>query len=71
MIGSKSKVAKAFQQLRDSGISETVIKQIHSPIGLNIGANTPAEISMSIAAELVAIRSKTHVPGMNDISLIS
>jgi xanthine dehydrogenase accessory factor len=71
MIGSKSKVAKAFQQLRDSGIAETVIKQIHSPIGLNIGANTPAEISMSIAAELVAIRSGTSVPGMNDISLIS
>ncbi len=71
MIGSKTKVAKAFQQLRDSGISETVIKQIHSPIGLNIGANTPAEISMSIAAELVAIRSKTPVPDMKDISLIS
>ncbi len=71
MIGSKSKVAKAFQQLRDSDISETVIKQIHSPIGLNIGANSPVEISMSIAAELVAIRSKTPVPGMNDISLIS
>ncbi len=71
MIGSKTKVAKAFQQLRDSGISETVIKQIHSPIGLNIGANSPAEISMSIAAELVAIRSKTPVPDMKDISLIS
>jgi xanthine dehydrogenase accessory factor len=71
MIGSKSKVAKAFQQLRDSGISENVIKQIRSPIGINIGANTPAEISMSIAAELVAIRSGTSVPGMNDISLIS
>jgi xanthine dehydrogenase accessory factor len=71
MIGSKSKVAKAFQQLRDFGISETVIEQIHSPIGLNIGANTPTEISMSIAAELVAIRSGTQVPGMNDISLIS
>jgi xanthine dehydrogenase accessory factor len=57
MIGSRTKVAKAFQQLRDRGISEEIIKKIHSPIGINIGANTPAEIAISIAAELVAVRS--------------
>lgn len=57
MIGSRTKVAKAFQQLRDKGVSEEVIKNIYSPIGISIGANTPAEIAISIAAELVAVRS--------------
>ena len=57
MIGSRTKVAKAFQQLRDKGIGENIIQQIHSPVGISIGANTPAEIAISIAAELVAVRS--------------
>jgi xanthine dehydrogenase accessory factor len=57
MIGSRAKVAKAFQQLRDRGISEEIIKKIYSPVGINIGANTPAEIAISIAAELVAVRN--------------
>jgi xanthine dehydrogenase accessory factor len=61
MIGSKTKVAKAFQQLRERGISENMIQKIHSPIGISIGANTPAEIAISIAAELVAVRSGTDV----------
>jgi xanthine dehydrogenase accessory factor len=64
MIGSKTKVAKAFQQLREKGIDETVIQRIHAPIGVDIGANTPAEIALSIAAELVAVRSGTPIPGM-------
>lgn len=62
MIGSKTKVAKSFQQLRDKGISENSIQKIHSPIGISIGANTPAEIAISIAAELVAVRSSAQVP---------
>jgi xanthine dehydrogenase accessory factor len=57
MIGSRTKVATVFQQLRDRGIAEEVIKKIHSPIGISIGANTPAEIAISIAAELVAVRN--------------
>jgi xanthine dehydrogenase accessory factor len=57
MIASKTKVVKAFQQLREHGVSEEIIKRIHSPIGIDIGANTPAEIALSIAAELVAVRS--------------
>jgi len=64
MIGSKSKVTKAFQQLRDKGINEKIIRQIHAPIGINIGANTHAEIALSIAAELVAVRSDTKITGM-------
>jgi xanthine dehydrogenase accessory factor len=57
MIGSRTKVAKAFQQLRDRGVSEEVIRKIYSPVGISIGANTPAEIAVSIAAELVAVKN--------------
>ena len=64
MIGSKTKVAKAFQQLRDKGVGETIIQLVHAPIGIDIGANTPAEIALSIAAELVAVRSGVKVPSM-------
>jgi xanthine dehydrogenase accessory factor len=64
MIGSRTKVAKAFQQLRDKGISEVTIKKIHSPVGISIGASTPAEIAVSIAAELVAARSGKDVSGL-------
>jgi len=57
MIGSRTKVAKVFQQLRQSKIGEDAIAKIFSPVGMKIGANTPAEIAISIAAELVAVRS--------------
>jgi xanthine dehydrogenase accessory factor len=50
--------------LRDKGIGEAVIGRIHAPIGIDIGANTPAEIALSIAAELVAVRSGTEIHGM-------
>lgn len=62
MIGSKTKVIKAFQQLREKGISEDKIKSIHSPLGVSIGANTPVEIAVSIAGELVAVRNRFEVP---------
>lgn len=61
MIGSRKKISKAFQQLRDKGIDEETLKLIHTPIGINIGANTPAEIAVAIAAELVAVRSGTEI----------
>ena len=64
MIGSRTKVARAFQQLRDNGVDETIIQKIHSPIGIDIGANTPAEIAISIAAELVAVRSGKDVSNL-------
>ena len=57
MIGSKAKVAKVLQQLRDKGVAEDIIAQIHSPVGIKIGANTPAEIAISILAEIIQVRS--------------
>ena len=56
-IGSKKKAAAARERLKASGFTDSDIKRIHSPIGLPIGGETPAEIAVSIAAELIAHRS--------------
>ena len=59
MIGSRRKVAKAFEQLKDGGVSEDILKRIRAPIGIDIGAETPEEIAVAIAAELIVVRSNT------------
>jgi xanthine dehydrogenase accessory factor len=57
MIGSRAKVAKVLDQLRTKGVPDELIQKIHSPVGLKIGANTPAEIAVSILAEIIQVRS--------------
>jgi xanthine dehydrogenase accessory factor len=59
MIGSKSKVARVKSILKDRGTDETLLAGVHAPIGLDIGAEGPEEIAVSIAAELIAARRKT------------
>lgn len=56
-IGSRHKVAKTRELLLAQGIPEADIDRIHSPIGLPIGGETPEEVALSVAAELVAHRS--------------
>ncbi len=56
MIGSKRKVKLLFEHLKQEGISEEQLQRIHAPIGLEIGADTPEEIAISIAAELINVR---------------
>ena len=57
LIGSRAKVARIYDQvLGDGRVSIEHLSRVHAPIGLDIGAVTPQEIAVSIAAELVAIR---------------
>ena len=56
MIGSEAKVAKFLLRLRASGFEETDLAHLCAPVGLRLGAETPAEIAVSIAAELVRVR---------------
>ncbi len=58
MIGSKRKVEEIFSRMESKGISRDILKAIHSPIGLPIQSQTPEEIAISIAAELISIRNK-------------
>lgn len=60
-IGSRHKIALTKQRLAEAGIPEEEYdKRVHSPIGLEIGAQTPEEIAISIAAELILHRSKQN-----------
>ncbi len=53
MIGSKTKCGKVRQNLVEQGVSQERLESVHAPIGLPIGAHTPAEIAVSILAEIV------------------
>ena len=56
-LGSRTTQAKRRQRLLDEGLSEAQLDRLHGPIGLELGAGTPAEIAMSIMAEIVAVRN--------------
>lgn len=56
MIGSRRRVKGLFDMLAAEGYDRERIGRIHAPIGLSIGAVTPAEIAVSILAELIAAR---------------
>lgn len=56
-IGSRHKVAITKQRLLEEGFSEADFARIHTPIGLSIGAETPAEIAVSVAAEMIQHRA--------------
>lgn len=58
VIGSRSKIAATNQRLIAAGIPEAELSRIHAPIGLPILGETPAEIAISIAAELILHRAK-------------
>ena len=57
MIGSRRRVRAVFQLLEEEkGISRERFERVHSPVGLDIGSETPAEIAVSIMAEIVKVR---------------
>ena len=57
MIGSSKKVETIFESLRQDGYSEDTIKNIYAPIGLDIACTIPAEIAVSILAEMLLVKN--------------
>ena len=57
LMGSRSKRKAIFDRLKEDGFDDDDIGRIHSPIGIDIGSETPEEIAVSIAAELIMLRS--------------
>ncbi len=57
MLGSDAKVQHIFGQLESRGVPGTALARVHAPVGLAIGSHTPEEIAISIAAEILAVRS--------------
>lgn len=65
MIGSKRKVAATFENLRRAGFTQTQISSIFAPIGLDINAVTPAEIAISILAQIIQEKNKYHIASVD------
>lgn len=57
MIGSKGKVAEVYRMLKEDGFSQEELDRVYSPIGLSISAETPEEIAISIASEMIKVRA--------------
>jgi xanthine dehydrogenase accessory factor len=58
MISSRRKRDAIYRHLMSQGAKKERLEQVHSPIGLNIGGETPEEIAVSIVAELIKVRSE-------------
>ena len=58
MMGSKNKVQQIFEDLKSKGITEKQLKKVSSPIGVTIKSETPPEIAISIAAEIIDVKNK-------------
>ncbi|PRR69692.1 XdhC family protein [Neomoorella humiferrea] len=55
MIGSRRRVQGVKERLREEGVALDLLERLHAPIGLAIGAETPAEIAISIMAEIIRV----------------
>lgn len=70
LIGSRAKVARIYDALRDEGMPAERLTRVHAPIGLDIGAVTPQEIAVSILAELIAVKhGKIRSRDAEDLSM--
>ncbi len=57
MLGSKRKVHLFFEKMRKEGFSDKDLRRVYSPVGLDIGTETPEEIAVSIMAEIMKVQS--------------
>jgi xanthine dehydrogenase accessory factor len=64
MIGSDRKVKRVFDGLKKRGVEKKKLARVYAPLGLDIGADSPAEIAVSVLAEVLAVlrgRSGKHL----------
>jgi len=71
MIGSRRRVRATFVQLVDEGVPHELIDRIHAPVGLDIGAETPEEIAVAVAAELVRLHRGGTGRSLKDVERVS
>lgn len=66
MIGSKRRVGAVFTYLRERGIAQELIDRVYAPIGIDIGAETPDEIAVSIMAEIIKLRRQGRAASLSE-----
>jgi xanthine dehydrogenase accessory factor len=54
-MGSRRTTDERERRLRDEGVTDEQLARVHAPIGLRLGARTPEEVAVAIAAELVSV----------------
>lgn len=57
MLGSRQKIRAIFSKLEEQGVSRAELDAIHSPIGLDLGGETPGEIAVAVVAEILAVKN--------------
>ena len=65
-LGSKATHAKRRERLLNDGLTELQLSQLHAPIGLSIGAQSPDEIALSIMAEVVNAHRRQNQTSVKD-----
>lgn len=71
MMASRGRAAALKKELVSEGVSSDTLNEIHSPVGLAIHAETPAEIAVSIVAELILTRNRERKTGSYDRELLT
>lgn len=61
LLGSKKKIEKMFADYEREGISMETLQKIHAPVGLDIHSQTPEEIAVSIAAEIISVKNSVTI----------
>jgi xanthine dehydrogenase accessory factor len=69
MIGSRRKTALMWKDLEGEGIDRRLLEAVHAPIGMDIGADTPEEIAVSVVSELIQVRRQKGKPVHEAVSL--
>lgn len=67
MIGSRRRIEAVYAELEEEGVPRESLERVHAPIGLEIGAQTPAEIAVSILAQMIARRRQPEVQSRSAI----
>ena len=58
MIGSRKKVLQVYDELKAKGVKSDALARVYAPIGLDIGSDSPAEIAVSVMAEILQVLRK-------------
>jgi len=67
LLGSRRKTILIADMLREAGIAEDRISAIHAPVGLDLGGRTPAEIALSVLAEITQLRYQGTAKNLRDV----